>query len=110
MDRNKYMESILRRLLWIYDEKHAMFIDYGYRFEGYSESQWLGIVLQHAKKALGQPGLIDNTVLPSGDNSVRVRFLDPVTKQTVELPFAHYMQGDEFPLNGIRTLELNVKK
>ena len=110
MDKNKYMESILRRLLWIYNEKHSMYIDFGYRFEGYSESQWLGLVLQHAKKALGQPGLIDHTVLPTGKDSVKVRFLEPTTKQTVELPFAHYMQCDEFPLNGIRSLELNVKK
>lgn len=110
MDKNKYMESILRRLLWIYCENHAMAIDYGYRLEGYTESQWLGMILQHTKKALGLPGLIDNTVLPKREDSVRVVFLNPVTKKIIELPFAHYMANCEFPLNGIRTLDLNVKK
>lgn len=110
MDKNKYMESILRRLLWIYCENHTMAIDYGYRFEGYSESQWLGIVLQHAKNVLGISGSIDDTVLPKEKDSVRVAFLDPITKKTIELPFAHYMTNCEFPLNGIHTLELNIEK
>ena len=67
-------------------------------------------MLQHAKNVLGISGSIDDTVLPKEKDSVRVAFLDPITKKTIELPFAHYMANCEFPLNGIRTLELNVKK
>lgn len=109
MNRLEYAEKVLKELLWIYDEKHRFYLDNGYRFEGRTESQWMALVLEHAKKVLGLPGGIKTTEFPvESQHTVKVRFLDPVTKQTVELPFEHYMVGDVYPLNGIRLLELNI--